>query len=607
MKFQKKSLLYLLPLLALLVLYGCYSVRTVRQTEQLDRAFSLLFSGELPEESLLDDLDSLSLDEFLDYSSAWSAPRQEAALLILEYNGIYFTPAPFRNGFSASHDGDGPSETDAAGAELLDLARQAAEERRFRDSESIYREYWFSFIQGSSTAPPEKLLLEIRDAVFQTNESSNWIDLLSRWEGFSSSGFGGSFFLASCYEKNGNTDEALYWYEESVLRSSQWQDTRRAQWYILRLLSRNYPSRLTAFLESSGPLRNDGDYFDDIFDEYFSTLVRFRRWGELLSIYPSVYRAGLDDTAYQAWFLLEKARSAGYIAQTALDGFDLPADPDPRGYFAVRADPLRWPYFSSEELPSGDVGTENISVHDDAKTGTAYTAELYGYLLDAGYHRQALARLRQSGEEPPVSVLIELSRYLEDRGDLYELITFAGFWFYRLPPEEGLKLLPWVYPGANRYEMSGVEGVPDELVLGIIRRESAFHEEIYSRVGAGGLMQLMPSTAEDLARRHRLEEWDLMNPMDNIMLGTLYLDWLRERPWTDSYVDVLAAYNGGGGNLRSWKRWYYSGDPDLFIQSIPFRETRDYVRKVIVAAASYRYLDTGAPPGEWLEQFYRPF
>ncbi len=236
----------------------------------------------------------------------------------------------------------------------------------------------------------------------------------------------------------------------------------------------------------------------------------------------------------------------------------------------------------------------------------AYDDEFYGYLIQAGYIDRALDRLRATGDSVTVPTLIEFCRYLEEQGDLYELISFAGQWFYRLPPSEGLKLMPWVYPGAGLYEMTG-DDVPEELILGIIRRESAFHEQIYSRVGASGLMQLMPATAEDLARRHRLDEWDLLDPSDNIKLGTLYLDWLIERPWTDSYVDVLAAYNGGGGSLRTWKRRYYSGDPDLFIQSIPFRETRDYVRKVIVAAASYRYLETGDPPGEWLEQFYRPF
>ena len=137
--------------------------------------------------------------------------------------------------------------------------------------------------------------------------------------------------------------------------------------------------------------------------------------------------------------------------------------------------------------------------------------------------------------------------------------------------------------------------------------ESAFDASISSHAGAVGLMQLMPSTAEDVARRHRLEHWDLQNPEDNILLGSLYLAWLKDRPWSSSFVDVLAAYNGGGGNLRSWKRILPSGDPDLFIQSIPYRETRDYIRKVIVAAASYRYLETGSPPGEWLDQFYRPF
>ena len=150
-------------------------------------------------------------------------------------------------------------------------------------------------------------------------------------------------------------------------------------------------------------------------------------------------------------------------------------------------------------------------------------------------------------------------------------------------------------------------GLPEELIEGIIRRESAFHRTIESFAGAQGLMQIMPSTAGDLASRHRIPEWDLMNPDDNIRLGSLYLNWLIERPWTDNYAEVLAAYNGGGGNLRQWKRRYGALGDQLFIQSIPYSETRNYIRKVIVAAGAYRYLNTGAAPGEWVSLFFDPF
>lgn len=591
MKFHKLRPVYLLPLLLFLVLYGCFSVRSIKQTENLDRTFNILFSGELLEPADWIMLESYSRDDLIRHMESWGSGRQKAAFLILEYNGLEYPDSKTATGRNISVN---QKERNFAAEDLLLLkAKEDFHNRDYEDAEQAYREYWFQNIHNSIDPPLSSLLVEIRNAVVKTDEAPYWIDFLSDWKGFVASGFGGSFFLGSCYENTGDNDNALYWYEQSISRSDDWQEIRRSQWYIIRLLSREFPDRLPHYLVQAGTLRNDGGYFDDVLDEYYSTLVRYRRWQDLLQLLPAVIDTGLTEAASQGYFLLQKVVDAGYLPSGSLAALSDLYHPDPRGYFALRSAPEQWPDLTA--------GTESAPLSQ-----TAVADQLYTVLLSAGYNEEALTRLDENREDISADTVAEFCRYLEGEGDLYELIRFAGYWFYRLPPEEGLVLLPWVFPGAERYTLSE-DIVPDELILGVIRRESAFHEGISSRVGAGGLMQLMPATAAELARKHRMSEWDLMNPEDNIILGTLYLNWLLERPWTNSYVDVLAAYNGGGGNLRTWKRRYPSSDPDLFIQSIPFRETRDYVRKVIVAAASYRYLETGLPPGEWLDQFYQPF
>jgi soluble lytic murein transglycosylase len=123
-------------------------------------------------------------------------------------------------------------------------------------------------------------------------------------------------------------------------------------------------------------------------------------------------------------------------------------------------------------------------------------------------------------------------------------------------------------------------------ILGIMRQESAFQPTIGSRVGAQGLMQIMPATGRYIARltgRSYKGQTDLHNPSVNIAMAQDYLNYLTNKLGGNLLL-VAAAYNGGIGNVQ---RWIARGvtpddDPLLWLESIPFDETRDYVEKVMV-------------------------
>ena len=121
----------------------------------------------------------------------------------------------------------------------------------------------------------------------------------------------------------------------------------------------------------------------------------------------------------------------------------------------------------------------------------------------------------------------------------------------------------------------------ESLVRAVIKTESGYKSAAQSGAGAVGLMQLMPSTAKSTAERLgdvSLCE-DLTNPRANILLGTAHLAYLLKKY---ALPDALAAYNAGEGNLLKWKA---EGVDDY-----PFKETRDYVQKVLSAAKVYRRL-----------------
>ena len=132
--------------------------------------------------------------------------------------------------------------------------------------------------------------------------------------------------------------------------------------------------------------------------------------------------------------------------------------------------------------------------------------------------------------------------------------------------------------------------VPKELILAVIRTESKFKSDAISSAGAIGLMQITPETYRWLCQKNSDPECDekyLYTPETNIHYGVYYLDMLYSEFL--SWETALAAYNAGPTRVREWLKSpeYSSGG---VLVDIPFRETRDYVKKVMEAKDKYKEL-----------------
>jgi soluble lytic murein transglycosylase len=161
-----------------------------------------------------------------------------------------------------------------------------------------------------------------------------------------------------------------------------------------------------------------------------------------------------------------------------------------------------------------------------------------------------------------------------------------------LEARAGYKYDAALYPVPDWVPDSGYN-VDRAMIFALIRQESAFKPKAKSRVGARGLMQLMPRTAGYIAgkRFHGLTRHALFNPEYNIELGQKYIQHLFEFPQIKGNLFfATAAYNGGPGNLNKWRRKSeYQDDPLLFIESIPSRETRVFIERVLTNLWIYRY------------------
>lgn len=133
------------------------------------------------------------------------------------------------------------------------------------------------------------------------------------------------------------------------------------------------------------------------------------------------------------------------------------------------------------------------------------------------------------------------------------------------------------------------------LIYAVVRQESRFNPKAKSWAGARGLMQLMPRTASFVARdrrfhRHNSKRRTLFKPEINLALGQKYIEILLadEKIKGDLFL-MAAAWNGGPGNLNKWRRkTEYMNDPLFFIESIPSRETRNFIERVLSNLWAYR-------------------
>jgi soluble lytic murein transglycosylase len=139
---------------------------------------------------------------------------------------------------------------------------------------------------------------------------------------------------------------------------------------------------------------------------------------------------------------------------------------------------------------------------------------------------------------------------------------------------------------------SQLNGLDPYLVASLIRQESEFNALALSRANAVGLMQLLPKTGKTVAKQVKLKGYSapqLFTPAVNIELGTRYFKDMVDK-YNGQFEYALAAYNAGTDRVGDWLGQGHYRDPQEFVESIPFTETREYVQAILRNASVYRQL-----------------
>ena len=380
-----------------------------------------------------------------------------------------------------------------------------------------------------------------------------------------------------------------------------------ALWY---LLDSSLSFSLNSIEESIGKYSRqwtDPEYFDDFFDSLLTSLLAAGRWDSLKTIYQAIDGYASKEIVAQFAYIygrlvqeglakgteadskaaFEKALDAGYsIYYKALAAYQLDLSEDQLEQVFCKS------YGPSPKEP--DVAAETLL------SGYAY----FGF-PEKIYPEWE--KLYKNGLKPETSLYMAdfLRKCSTGEDDYYtKALRIAS----KVIAETD-QILPkdyWkpIYPRNYSEEIESFSArfeLEPSIVYAMIRSESYFNPTVSSHAGAIGLAQLMESTGNDIARKLRKDDYTLTDPKINLEFGTFYLAEMVRR-CEGSYLSAFFSYNAGITRVRRWKKNSIIGfgqksnmPLDIFLETLPYPETREYGRKLVSASVMYEWLYSTTP------------
>lgn len=306
---------------------------------------------------------------------------------------------------------------------------------------------------------------------------------------------------------------------------------------------------------------------------------------------------GLKEAALY-WEARSRQKSSGF--KSAKSDFIRLARENPLDYYGIQASRILKDHgvFVSLENRSG---TEFPDIELSRKHLEDEHIQRALKLIDAGLYEYALMNLEDLPgsvkKDEPVAFLMastayNAKRYHQARSTLYSAF---GKYVTNPPLDAPAKFIELAFPCVHEdqtIKMARKHAVDPFLIWAVMRQESLYNSEAISPAGAMGLMQVMPRTAK-MRSDKKIKTCDLtallLDPQSNIRVGTgILADKLKS--FGNAIVPALASYNADIRKVRQWHEKRGSMDVDEFIETIPYQETRLYVKKVLEGYRAYSYL-----------------
>lgn len=398
----------------------------------------------------------------------------------------------------------------------------------------------------------------------------------------------------------GSAEEARRLLAAALANADDEYERFRRRRYYLQALVETAPSEAAVAIGGQLSGAESAERYDPVLEELSARLVSERRWGELLAAYRGIRELSLPESISQYAVVLATAARRGLM--------ELPAGIGAESLLAEAAQRRSSPYYalvaSAMLGRSPDALLPNGPSSADFEPSTTTERYVTGY-FDFGLLEEGYFAARRHRDDLPAEALVSYAERLGDRGEVANSMRLADLLYRSEDLPLSRSLLELRFPHAFHQQLSSVVGeygLPQWVFYGLVREESYFQPAVGSGAGAIGLTQLMPATANEMAGRLRLGNPDITDPETNLRIGGYYLNYLRDR--FEALTPALLAYNAGPTRLRRWTAEFGDLPGLLFSEALPFAETRNYLRKVLVSSFYYGYLYGDASAGETVRLFF---
>ncbi len=437
------------------------------------------------------------------------------------------------------------------------------------------------------------------------------------------------FYAGRLYDKTGRFPTlAIENFKASMNAAMSDNQYDNSFWYLLNTQLRTSAEELRSSLKNYAGTWHDATYFDDFFESYATLLLSHHKWQDFYEIWQLIDSIASEETACKYAYISGRLLEEGLVN----DGKGLPTKQAVAAFTRVLSGdaPLYYTVCALERLNILDKDViESALCFGPNKSPVESNPEieqlLGGYRV-FGFPQNVYPDWYKYRSQIGTETALCLSQFLNECGEhensyAVQSLRIASNTLSQASekiPLQGLKLnfprffQPLIENWSQVYELDS------SLIYALVRSESFFNVEANSSAGATGLTQLMGPTAGDIARKLKYDTYDLLDADTNIHFGTHYLRELINRT-DNSPILAIFAYNSGLTNVRNWVRytkreWTAQGrnsqspagmSMDLFLETLPFDETREYGRKIVGAAAVYGWLYENKNPGETVRALMR--
>lgn len=423
--------------------------------------------------------------------------------------------------------------------------------------------------------------------------------------------FYANFYAGRLYEKAGNYFSLASSRFKAAMESSLTDNNYdNALWYLLNLNLKRSTERAIAMVKEYCHYWHNPSYFDDFFNTLTPLMLSEAKWNNFFDLYKSIDGFASDEVvaklAYIYGRLVQEKLALPVMGDTHSSedeaAFTRALTSGSDTYYKVMA---------VSQLGLSGEHAEEILCLGKTETSGNYDPEAEHFLLGYavfGLPKKVFPEWNRLyvGTDRKISLEAgkKLASYLKNCGDDKEefypqSLRIAARVIAKSDVPVMKQDMELLFPRdfSNFVSQACAKySVPEEVMYALIRSESFFDSQVSSSAGAVGLTQLMTSTAGDISKKLKIKEYNLKNAQDNINMGTYYISELSGRLEND-WLNAFFSYNAGITRVRRWiksskvefnNRSYLP--EDLFLETIPYDETREYGRKLVGATAMYGWL-----------------